>query len=58
MHRAKQSAEPSRPPSPAAPPTAPWLAGAAIGMTLLGLASGAMAMGAGWALSGFGGKKG
>jgi len=36
---------------PGAKPAPPWLAGAAIGLTLLGMASGAMALGAGMALS-------
>lgn len=58
MQRRKQSAEPSQPPSSGRPPAPPWIAGAAIGMTLMSLASGAMVMGAGWALSGLGGKQG
>jgi hypothetical protein len=33
------------------PPT-PWLAGIAIGFTIMSMASGAIALGAGWALSG------
>ena len=37
---------------PGATPTPPWLAGAAIGLTILGMASGAIAFGAGLALSG------
>jgi len=37
---------------PEAKPPPPWLAGAAIGLTLLGMASGAIAFGAGMALSG------
>jgi len=37
---------------PDAKPEPPWLAGAAIGLTLLGMASGAIALGAGLALTG------
>jgi hypothetical protein len=44
--RAKNSG--GGPPQPAPPP---WLAGAAIGLTILGLAGTAMALGAGMALS-------
>jgi len=36
---------------PSAKPVPPWLAGAAIGLTILGMASGAIAFGAGLALS-------
>ncbi len=36
---------------PAPPPTPSWLAGAAIGLTILGMASSAIAFGAGLALS-------
>lgn len=39
---------------PPRPPTPPWFAGMAIGLTILGIASTAMALGAGWALSGAG----
>ncbi|HUN42093.1 MAG TPA: hypothetical protein VMU81_17535 [Acetobacteraceae bacterium] len=35
---------------PGAKPVPPWLAGAAIGLTILGMASGAIALGAGMAL--------
>ncbi len=41
----------TRPPPPPRP-TPPWLAGAAIGIVLFGMASGAMALGASWALMG------
>ncbi len=36
---------------PTPPPAPPWLAGAAIGLTLLGMAGGAIAFGAGLAWS-------
>jgi hypothetical protein len=36
---------------PTPQPTPPWLAGAAIGLTILGMASSAIALGAGLALS-------
>lgn len=37
--------------SPPTPPMPPWLAGAAIGLAIMGMASSAMALGAGLALS-------
>ncbi len=37
-------------PGPAPRPAPPWLAGAAIGLAIMGMASGAMAYGAGLAL--------
>lgn len=36
---------------PPSPPVPPWLAGAAIGLAILGMAGSAMALGAGLALS-------
>jgi hypothetical protein len=38
--------------APGAKPAPPWLTGAAIGLTILGMAGGAIAFGAGMALSG------
>ncbi|MDR3535196.1 MAG: hypothetical protein P4L71_01725 [Acetobacteraceae bacterium] len=42
---------PGRPPPPPRP-APPWMAGAAIGLVLFSMASGAIALGAGWALMG------
>jgi hypothetical protein len=52
MPRMKNTSD--RPSNPM--PQLPWLAGAAIGLAIMSMASGAMAMGAGWALGG--GRKG
>jgi len=41
LHRCRTSAEPPR-----GAPTPPWLAGAAIGLTILTMAAGAMTLGA------------
>lgn len=46
MHRHKNSAG-----GPTPLPAPPWLAGMAIGLTILGMASSAMALGAGLALT-------
>ncbi len=48
--RKSMSGGPQRPPRP------PWIAGVTIGLVILGMASGAMALGVTWALSGNGGK--
>lgn len=47
----------SPPGPPPRPPALPWFAGMAIGLTILGIASTAMALGATWALSGAGKRK-
>jgi hypothetical protein len=39
-------------PPPAPRPVPPYLIGAAIGLAILGIASGAFALGAGWAIGG------
>jgi hypothetical protein len=46
MHRKTNSGD-----GPAPVPSPPWLAGAAIGLTILGMASSAIVFGAGLALS-------
>jgi hypothetical protein len=44
MHRGKEASEPGRPGNP-------WLAGAAIGIAISSMATGAMILGAGWAIA-------
>jgi hypothetical protein len=44
MHRGKEASEPRRPGNP-------WLAGAAIGIAITSMATGAMMFGAGWAIA-------
>jgi hypothetical protein len=41
----------SSPDRPTGRPPSPWLAGMAIGLTIMGMASSAIVLGAGWALS-------
>ena len=44
MYRGKEAGEPRRPGNP-------WLAGAAIGIAISSMATGAMMLGAGWAIA-------